>query len=180
MKYVRLKPQRLHCPACNETYDLPQNGTIKVYQVGDAVTSAHSCRSSSALLTISSWFSFHSATVRRQWCVFSFHTLMRQGKSFPLCPYCYNNPPFENMTKMGCDSCLHPTCKHSSIRNAVCPCTSDNQGSEEAGCGGMMVLDTIPRESRVDTESGFYVRTTLHRRTLVLSVSTTGILDIAK
>ena len=24
MKYIHLKPQRLHCPTCNETYALPQ------------------------------------------------------------------------------------------------------------------------------------------------------------
>lgn len=34
MKYVRLRPQRLHCASCDETYSLPQNGTIKQYKVG--------------------------------------------------------------------------------------------------------------------------------------------------
>lgn len=24
MKYIHLKPQRLYCPTCNETYSLPQ------------------------------------------------------------------------------------------------------------------------------------------------------------
>lgn len=32
MKYVRLRPQRLHCATCSETYALPQNGTIKLYK----------------------------------------------------------------------------------------------------------------------------------------------------
>lgn len=26
---------------------------------------------------------------------------------------------------MGCDSCMHPTCKHSLTRNGVCPCPGD-------------------------------------------------------
>jgi DNA topoisomerase-3 len=32
MRYIPLKPQRLYCPTCNETYNLPQNGTIKLYK----------------------------------------------------------------------------------------------------------------------------------------------------
>ena len=35
-----------------------------------------------------------------------------QGRSYPLCPLCYNVPPFEGLAKMGCNACLHPTCKH--------------------------------------------------------------------
>jgi DNA topoisomerase-3 len=38
MKYVKLKPQRLHCATCNETYNLPQNGTIKLYKVRFFIT----------------------------------------------------------------------------------------------------------------------------------------------
>ena len=32
MKFVPLRPQRLFCPTCNATYNLPQNGTIKLYK----------------------------------------------------------------------------------------------------------------------------------------------------
>lgn len=32
MKYVDVKPTRLHCAVCNVTYKLPQNGMIKLYQ----------------------------------------------------------------------------------------------------------------------------------------------------
>ena len=32
MRYIPLKPQRMYCPTCNETYSLPQNGTIKLYK----------------------------------------------------------------------------------------------------------------------------------------------------
>ncbi|KAL7986823.1 hypothetical protein Chor_013106 [Crotalus horridus] len=32
MKYIQAKPSRLHCSHCDETYSLPQNGTIKLYK----------------------------------------------------------------------------------------------------------------------------------------------------
>ena len=31
-RYVSAKPQRLYCPTCDETYDLPQNGKIVLYK----------------------------------------------------------------------------------------------------------------------------------------------------
>ena len=33
MKYIAAKPYRLHCSSCDETYSLPQDGTVKIYQV---------------------------------------------------------------------------------------------------------------------------------------------------
>ena len=33
MKYITAKPYRLHCPHCDETYALPQDGYVKLYQV---------------------------------------------------------------------------------------------------------------------------------------------------
>lgn len=41
------------------------------------------------------------------------------GVTYPLCPYCFNNPPFEDAGnalaggKMPCSRCTHPTCPHS-------------------------------------------------------------------
>lgn len=32
MKYVPQRPQRIFCPNCNQTYSLPQNGSIKVFK----------------------------------------------------------------------------------------------------------------------------------------------------
>ena len=32
MKLVAAKPSRLHCSTCDETYNLPQNGNIKLYK----------------------------------------------------------------------------------------------------------------------------------------------------
>ncbi|CAG8644563.1 6436_t:CDS:10 [Cetraspora pellucida] len=54
---------------------------------------------------------------------------------YPLCPNCYNNPPFENVKKgMGCNRCPHPTCEHSLTNNEVCSCQVNS-------CTGQMVLD---------------------------------------
>lgn len=88
-----------------------------------------------------------------------------QGKSYPLCPYCYNNPPFDGMGEMGCDRCLHPLCQHSLLFHGVCRCPGEptrakregmgrrggrggepSRGGEEEGerkgaCNGMLVLD---------------------------------------
>lgn len=75
-----------------------------------------------------------------------------EGKTFPFCPYCYNNPPFEgidtlftalktgNPAKPGkgagmpCFLCPHPTCKHSLISQGVCACPE---------CNGTLVLDPV-------------------------------------
>lgn len=32
LKFIDSRPQRLHCSICNETYTLPQNGTIRPYK----------------------------------------------------------------------------------------------------------------------------------------------------
>ena len=45
-----------------------------------------------------------------------------ENKCYTICPYCYNNPPFENAPKnMGCNQCPHPTCKFSRNNNQVRP-----------------------------------------------------------
>lgn len=32
LKYIAAKPQRMYCSHCNETYSLPQGGSIKLYK----------------------------------------------------------------------------------------------------------------------------------------------------
>eukprot|EP00743_Colponemidia_sp_Colp-15_P005401 GILK01005805.1.p1 GENE.GILK01005805.1~~GILK01005805.1.p1 ORF type:complete len:853 (+),score=115.47 GILK01005805.1:50-2608(+) len=105
MKYIDLRPARLHCATCDETYKLPANGTIKLYK-------ELKCPLDDFELVL---FSTGS-----------------NGKSYSLCPYCYNFPPFEGVTKMGCNECTHPTCKHSLTKNGVTPCVE---------CSGTLVLD---------------------------------------
>ncbi|KAL5006758.1 hypothetical protein ScPMuIL_015564 [Solemya velum] len=96
MKFVQAKPSRLHCASCDETYSLPQNGSIKLYK-------ELKCPLDDFELVL--W------------------TTGSRGKTYPLCPYCYNNPPFKDMRKgMGCNECTHPTCQHGKLQNGVSEC----------------------------------------------------------
>lgn len=107
MKYIQAKPSRLHCSHCDETFNLPQNGNVRIYKELKCPLDD---------FELLSW----STGVR--------------GKSFPLCPYCYNHPPFREMKKgSGCNSCTHPTCPHSLNSNGVSSCVECE--------GGVLVLD---------------------------------------
>ncbi|PON95541.1 DNA topoisomerase, type IA [Trema orientale] len=126
MKYISSLPSRLYCTTCEEVYYLPQKGAIKLYK-------ELTCPLDNFELLICSMPG-------------------PEGKSFPLCPYCYNSPPFEGITmlfgaakiggstKLGkgagmpCFLCPHPTCQHSMIAQGVCACPE---------CSGTLVLDPI-------------------------------------
>ncbi|KAG7995301.1 hypothetical protein I3843_01G102700 [Carya illinoinensis] len=126
MKYISMQPSRLYCGTCEEVYYLPQNGTIKLYK-------ELSCPLDNFELLLCSMPG-------------------PEGKSFPLCPYCYNSPPFEGVDtlfgaaktgstgKLGkgagmpCFLCPHPTCRHSLISQGVCACPE---------CSGTLVLDPV-------------------------------------
>jgi len=102
MIYIPLKPTRLHCPTCEETYSLPQNGTIKLY-------SEITCPLDNFELVL---FSLGSGQ-----------------KCFPLCPYCFNYPSLDGMKKgLGCNQCTHPTCSHSVIRYGITECPECEEG----------------------------------------------------
>ncbi|XP_053135443.1 DNA topoisomerase 3-beta-1 isoform X2 [Hemicordylus capensis] len=102
MKYIQAKPSRLHCSHCDETYSLPQNGTIKLYK-------ELRCPLDDFELVL--WSSGS------------------RGKSYPLCPYCYNHPPFRDMKKgMGCNECTHPTCQHSLNMLGIGQCVECENG----------------------------------------------------
>ncbi|CAG8435114.1 11795_t:CDS:10, partial [Scutellospora calospora] len=102
------RPVRLHCSTCDETYSLPANGHIKDYK-------GLQCPFDDFGLVS---FSTGSKDI-----------------GYPLCPYCYNHPPFENIRKgMGCNRCPHPTCEHSLVNNGICSCQANL-------CKGQMVLD---------------------------------------
>nr|XP_023502582.1 DNA topoisomerase 3-beta-1 isoform X3 [Equus caballus] len=102
MKYIQAKPSRLHCSHCDETYTLPQNGTIKLYK-------ELRCPLDDFELVL--WSSGS------------------RGKSYPLCPYCSNHPPFRDMKKgMGCNECTHPTCQHSLSMLGIGQCVECESG----------------------------------------------------
>lgn len=96
MKYIEAKPQRLHCSFCDETYNLPQSGNIRIYKELKCPLDD---------FELLSW------------------TMGNKGKSFTFCPYCYNYPPFNDMKKgSGCNSCNHPTCPQSLNSTGVSGC----------------------------------------------------------
>lgn len=102
LKYIQAKPARLHCPQCDETYSLPQNGTIKLFRELKCPLDD---------FELLSW------------------TTGNKGRSFVFCPYCYNNAPFKDMRKgNGCNSCTHPTCQYSLNSNGVINCAECEYG----------------------------------------------------
>uniref|UniRef100_A0A183TNA8 DNA topoisomerase n=1 Tax=Schistocephalus solidus TaxID=70667 RepID=A0A183TNA8_SCHSO len=99
---VDSKPQRLHCPSCNDTYTVPQNGSIRPYK-------ETKCPLDDFELIM--W------------------TQGLKGKTMVFCPYCYMNPPFPGMWRqVGCANCLHPSCPQSRAVNAVDACSDCAEG----------------------------------------------------
>ncbi|KHJ94952.1 DNA topoisomerase [Oesophagostomum dentatum] len=91
MKLVPTKPQRLFCSTCQETYSVPnfKDGVLRPY-------GEKKCPLDDFELVY--WNGSGGKLAR----------------SFALCPFCYNNPPFESMKEAeGCSNCPHPACPHS-------------------------------------------------------------------
>ena len=87
---------------CDETFSLPQNGNIKLYQELKCPLDDFE------LLYLTSGV---------------------KGKGYVFCPYCYNNPPFRDMRKgNGCNSCTHPTCLHGQYSLGVSTCVECEEG----------------------------------------------------
>lgn len=102
MKYIQTKPARLHCSHCDETYSLPNGGNVRVY------------RELKCPLDDFELLAFSSGT---------------KGRSYPLCPYCYNHPPFRDMPRnSGCNSCTHPSCQHSLYSLGISSCVECENG----------------------------------------------------
>eukprot|EP00249_Psilotum_nudum_P012211 c23652_g1_i1 orf=91-2673(+) len=126
MKYIAVRPARLYCAACEEVYNLPQNGITKLYK-------ELTCPLDKFELVL-------------------FCSSGQDSKAYPLCPYCYNHPPFEDLkvakqvitsrkvdkgnkgSGMPCTLCPHPTCRHSVVKQGVCACPE---------CDGTLVLDPV-------------------------------------
>ncbi|KAK6626129.1 DNA topoisomerase 3-beta-1 [Polyplax serrata] len=102
MKLIQTKPSRLHCSHCDETYNLPQNGNIRLYK-------ELKCPLDDFELL--------------------YWTAGNKGKSYPFCPYCYNHPPFKDMKKgTGCNQCSHPSCPNSLNQTGLCSCVECDGG----------------------------------------------------
>ena len=101
MKLVQCKPQRLYCEFCKDTYNLPQNGTIKLYRELKCPLDDFELLMCSA----------------------------NRNLNYSFCPYCYNNPPFAEMKKAsGCINCSHPSCTHSFVTNGLSQCFDCENG----------------------------------------------------
>jgi DNA topoisomerase-3 len=101
MKFIYLKPQRIYCPNCEETYSVPQGGTIKLYK---------------ELLCPLDDFELLTFDAPN-------------GQAYSFCPFCYNNPTLEGMEKgLGCNRCTHPTCIHGMTMNTISDCPACDIG----------------------------------------------------
>lgn len=138
LKLINMKPTRLYCKTCDETYALPQNGTIKLFMERSCPLDGmweqqqpppppphQQQQEMQLLLFLSSHWIFLICTI---WSVASraalwkpgfelvlFSTGGANGIAYPLCPYCYNSPPFKVLLttdreeKISLDSdSLHP------------------------------------------------------------------------
>lgn len=100
MKLITTKPERIVCPTCNETYNIPSGGTVKTYKEVQCPIDGFD------LLCFSS-----------------------ASRNFIFCVNCYNEPPFEEMEKGApCIKCLEPSCQYSQVRNTLCMCLVCKRG----------------------------------------------------
>ena len=135
MKYISLKPARLHCLNCDMIYQVPQHGSIKLYM--------------------------EQRCPIDQFEILMFSSGGENGITYTFCPQCYNNPPFEDFGKeqlamedekdpadkekkaskkyMPCSTCIHPLCKHSSVKLAVKKCDHYQQ------CHGQLIFSPISK-----------------------------------
>lgn len=129
MRYVSLPPHRLFCATCDATYGLPGWGSVS------------QCSGQYCPLD-------HFELI--------YHTPGTGKPKTKLCPRCFNDPPFEDTVTaeivdkkkdrfhhMTCNSCPHPGCSHSFLRQVVCRCPSSvvhSTSSNERRCGGHLIL----------------------------------------
>jgi DNA topoisomerase-3 len=142
MNLIDKKPVRLYCRHCDEAYNLPSGGTVRLYK-------ELTCPLDSFELVLIS----HPGTA---------------GKSYPVCPMCYNDPPFEGKKVMNCHECPHATCRHSMATLGVCPCTQD-------GCSGTLCLDPESKPKwKLDCNSCNFQLRLFKETDLVHKVSVSG------
>lgn len=116
-KYMQLfetRPKRLYCPSCEESLSLPTHGDVKKYM-------GRRCPYDDYELLL-------------------FSTGGKDGICTPFCPFCYNHPPSDDVSKgMTCSQCRHPTCRNSMMSKGVAICP------ENSVCGGTLVFQPITR-----------------------------------
>ncbi|KAK9917893.1 hypothetical protein WJX75_009329 [Coccomyxa subellipsoidea] len=113
MKLISVRPSRMYCPTCEEVLNLPQGGTVKLYK-------GLACPLDGYEIVL-------------------FSLTGPDAKTYPLCPFCYNNPPAGAMQVAGpgagaksgmpCTLCPHMGCQHSFLRKGVTPCPECDAGT---------------------------------------------------
>ena len=105
----------MFCPTCDEVYSLPQNANIKV-----CPTTARTILVVLAITaSLNIWTHFgalpstdrHAQQYTGNVCPLDGFDLVRvtmgkKSKAYPVCPHCYNNPPFEDL-QTGTPAALH-------------------------------------------------------------------------
>ena len=110
----------MYCPYCNQTYSLPQGGSVKLYK-------EIKCPLDDFELLV-----FSSPT---KVCILSCHVPILSCshsviQSYLVCPYCYNQPPFKGVAKgMGCNQCPHQSCPHAILHQRVDQCMECERGT---------------------------------------------------
>ncbi|KRX99910.1 DNA topoisomerase 3-beta-1, partial [Trichinella pseudospiralis] len=117
MKIVLQGKKRLYCATCQLTYPLPRGSTISFRPLNDA-----KCPLDGFDLV---------------YCVNG-----GNGGDHALCPYCFSNPPFEDMRpEQACNRCTHPTCPYSSRTLAVAVCEYCARTAAKSTFRGSLLLD---------------------------------------
>ena len=102
MTLIASRPVRLYCKNCEEAYSLPQ-----VREIFPMIVFNLTCLSGRGHQTISGKclparrLRIGAVLQRQSQCPqsnFSDFVISFIGKSIPICPYCYNHPPFENIS----------------------------------------------------------------------------------
>ena len=128
LKLINTRPQRLYCPTQEEVIDLPQGGAVKLYN--------NRCCSL---------------------CGYELLLYTQGDRTYPLCPYCFANPPFQGgpRPKGLVSGCPHPRIHPVVAALAVCPCPEC-----ESGFGATLMLEPTggPKWKLVCTRCTLVVR----------------------
>lgn len=115
MRFISSKPMRLYCPTCDETYAVPQDGEIRQFM-------DRTCPLDGFELLVSV-------------------AGKNPSKATRFCPYCYNNPPFEEMsTHSGCSRCVNSACSESMPRLGIFQCPDCPEAAQ-----AMVVFDSTSK-----------------------------------
>jgi DNA topoisomerase-3 len=101
-KLIEGRPPKLLCEKCDKFYSLPLKGAVRPYEDSACPLDG---------------FGLIQCSIEGR------------GKSYILCPKCYNDPPFEDVPKpMGCNSCTNEKCAYSKIKLGVRECQDCHKG----------------------------------------------------